>query len=255
MNPNPEKMTLLKWMTRNTRLSRRKAFEAIVSGQVKVEGTVVTDTTFPLGSSARRVTLNGKPVRRTFPPPVYLLLYKPKGVVTSASDPQGRATVLDLVKKNRIPIFPVGRLDIMTEGLLLLTNDGPLAHALTHPSYSVPRTYHVKLKGTVPPQVFKTLRSGALKLDGKPIRPVEVQILKTLRRNTWLTVTLREGRTREIRRIFAIFNLPVLNLIRVRYGPLSLKGLQPGQRRYLTEKEIRRLKQIEKEGSHGPQTR
>ncbi len=251
----PEKITLLKWMTRHTRLSRRKAFQAIVSGQVRVDGTVVTDTTLPLAPSARSVTLNGKPMRNTPLPSVYLLLYKPKGVVTSTSDPEGRPTVLDLVKKNRIPVFPVGRLDIMTEGVLLLTNDGPLAHALTHPRYSIPRTYHVKLKGTVPSPVFKALRSGSVKLDGKPIRPVEVNILKTLKKNTWLTVTLREGRTREIRRLFAIFKLPVLNLIRVRYGPLSLKGLKPGQWRLLSEKEIRRLKQIEREGYHDPQTR
>lgn len=250
MNQKLENISLLKWITHNTRLSRRKAFDAIVTGQVRVDGMVVSDTAYPISPTHRSVTLNGKPVRKTTPPLVYILLHKPKGVVTSTSDPNNRTTVLDLVKKNRIPVFPVGRLDIMTQGVILLTNDGPLAHRLIHPRYSVPRTYHVKIKGRIPLPVFKALRSGSIRLDGKPLRPADVEILKSLKKNTWLTITLREGRTREIRRVFALFNLPVLNLIRVRFGPLGIKGLQPGQWRHLTEKEIRHLKKIGREESH-----
>jgi len=160
MNQKNEPISLLKWITRHTRLSRRKAFEAIVGGEVQVDGKVITDTAHPLSPSARSVTLRGKPVRQTPPPPVYILLHKPRGVVTSTSDPEGRTTVLDLVRKNRVPVFPVGRLDIMTQGLILLTNDGPLANKLVPPRYSVPRTYHVKVKGRVPSPVFKALRTA-----------------------------------------------------------------------------------------------
>ena len=246
MRQNKQGIPLLKWITQNTHLSRRKAFQAIVTGQVKVDGKAVSDTGFTVTPALGRITLKGKAVRKTPPPPVYIILHKPKGVVTSTSDPEGRTTVLDLAKKIRTSVFPVGRLDIMTQGLLLLTNDGSLAHTLMHPRFSVPRTYHVKVKGKVSPKVFAALRAGALKLDGKPIRPVDIEVLKPLKKNTWLKVTIREGRTREVRRMFTRFDIPVLNLIRVRFGPLTFKGLKPGQWRLLTEREIWQLKQIEK---------
>ncbi len=248
MNQNSQGTPLLKWLAQHTGLSRRRAFQAIVDGMVKVNGVTVSNTGFLVSPDLGHITLGGKPVRKVPFAPTYILLHKPKGIVTSVTDPEGRKTVLDLIKKVRVPLFPVGRLDIMTQGVLLLTNDGPLAHALMHPKYSVPRTYHVKVKGKVPPEVFETLRAGRLRLDGKPIRPVELAILKPLQKNTWLTVTIREGRTREVRRIFGRFHIPVLNLIRIRYGPLSLKGLPPGRWRPLTEKEIRVLKQIETRG-------
>ncbi len=245
MTRNDPGTPLLKWITRHTPLSRRKAFQAIVSGEVRVDGVPVSDTGFVIRDT-HRVTIQGKPARKTAPPPAYILLYKPKGVVTSTADPTGRPTVLDLVKKARVPLFPVGRLDIMTQGILLLTNDGALGNVLTHPRYAIPRTYHVKLKGKVPHEVLETLRRGKLRLDGKPIRPVEVEIIKSLQKNTWLKVTITEGRNREVRRMFERFNIPVLNLIRVRFGPLTLKGLRPGQWRPLTEKEISQLKRLEK---------
>lgn len=241
-----KKIPILKWLTLSTRLSRRKAFDAIVSGKVKVNGQIVTDVKTPIDPERDHVLLNGKHLRKGSPAPIYILLHKPKGVVTTTEDAEGRTTVLDLVRKIKTPVFPVGRLDIMTEGLLLLTNDGPLANALLHPKYGVPRTYHVKVKGKIPQKVFAILKKGELKLDGKLIRPVSVEVLKSLEKNTWLKVTLREGRNREVRRIFANLNLPVLNLLRVGFGPLTIKGLPPGQWRMLTEKEISRLKQTVK---------
>ncbi len=244
-------LPLLKWLTLTTRLSRRKAFDAITSGKVRVNGAVVTDAKHAIDPDKDHISLNGKHLRKGLPAPMYILLYKPKGVVTTAEDAEGRPTVLDLTRKIKTPIFPVGRLDIMTEGLLLLTNDGPLANALLHPRFGVPRTYHVKVKGRVPPKAFDLLRKGAMNLDGRPIRPVNVDILKSLEKNTWLKVTLREGRNREVRRLFAKLNLPVLNLVRVGFGPLTIKGLAPGQWRALTEKEVQRLKQAAKLNQEG----
>ena len=239
-----ETLPLLKWIQLNSSLSRRKAFEAIVGGQVKVNNRVVSDTRFAITPRIDRVIVQGKLLKAKNPHMVYsyILFYKPKGVVTSMSDPEGRTTVADFVKKLKIPIFPVGRLDIMTEGLLLLTNDGPLANRLLHPSFSVPRVYHVKIKGKVSPGALAPLLKGTLRLDGKPIRPVEIETLRTLKKNTWLKVTVREGRKREIRRMFDRLNIPVLNLIRVGFGPLKLQGVESGHWRELTEREIKRLK-------------
>jgi 23S rRNA pseudouridine2605 synthase len=237
-------ITLLKWLQLNSNLSRRKAFEAIVEGQVRVNTRIINDTHFVLSPGTDTVVLRGKRLKAKNPHAIhaYILFYKPKGIVTSMSDPQGRTTVADFLKKIKTPIFPVGRLDIMTEGLLLLTNDGILANRLLHPSFSVPRFYHVKIKGKISPEALVPLRKGAVKLDGKPIRPVEVETFKTLKKNTWLKVTVREGRKREIRRMFDKLGIPVLNLIRVGFGPLKLQGLEPGHWRELTEREIKRLK-------------
>jgi len=242
----------LKWLTLSTRLSRRKAFDAIVSGKVKVNGTIVTNIRLQINPVEDMITLQGKSLKKGCPALIYILLHKPKGVVTTMEDTEGRTTVLDLVRKIKTPVFPVGRLDIMTQGLLLLTNDGSLANALLHPKYGIPRTYHVKIKGKIPKNAFTILNKGDLKLDGKSIRPVELNVLKSLEKNTWVRVTLREGRNREVRRIFAKLNLPVLNLIRVGFGPLTLTGVPQGQWRLLTEKEINRLKQITNRTGEGP---
>ena len=244
MNPAEKNLPILKWLTLTTRLSRRKAFDAIVSGRVKIDGVVVTDVKRPVAPEKDRVFLDGKPLRQGSPAPIYILLHKPRGVVTTTKDTEGRATVLDLIRKIKTPVFPVGRLDIMTEGLLLLTNDGPLANTLLHPRYGVPRTYHVKVKGRIPPKAFAVLKKGEIRLDGRPVRPVSAEVLKSLEKNTWLKVTLREGKNREVRRIFAKLGLPVLGLVRVGFGPLSLNGLAPGQWRLLTEKEVSRLRNI-----------
>lgn len=244
MSPDKKRLSLLKLITQSTRLSRRKSFQAIVSGQVKINGSTVTDTGFLIDTDKEMVTINGKLVFRTPPNPLYILLHKPKGVISSVYDPEGRTTVIDLVRKIKTPLFPVGRLDIMTQGLLLLTNDGYLANALLHPSYSVPRVYHVKVKGRVPQGVFTILNKGTIKLDGRRIRPVETEVLRSLKKNTWLKVTTREGRTHEVMRMFAKLHVPVLNLIRVGFGPLTYKGLQPGQWRILMEGELRQLKRM-----------
>jgi len=253
MIPSDKRFTLLKWLTRNTHFSRRKSFDAIVSGQVKINGVVTRDTGVTIHPANDNITINGKLLRKSPPALIYILLNKPKGVVTSIHDPEGRTTVIDLIKKIKTPVFPVGRLDIMTEGILLLTNDGTLANTLLHPRFSVPRTYHAKVKGKVFPEVFEHLRRGTIKLDGRPIRPIEIETLKSLKKNSWLKVTIREGRNREVRRMLGKLNLPVLNLIRVGFGPLNCNGLKPGQWRQLTETEVRRLQEINrfKKGKFG----
>jgi pseudouridine synthase len=170
------------------------------------------------------------------------LLYKPVGVVSTLKDPQGRPTVRELLKGVRERVFPVGRLDYHSAGLLLLTNDGELAERLLHPRSQVPRTYHVKITGHPAPQALRALRSGVQLKDGTVAAPVQVRVLRTSEKKTWLEMTLREGRNREVRRMWEAMGYEVEKLIRVRFGPLVLAGLPPGGYRPLQPAEIRALK-------------
>jgi 23S rRNA pseudouridine2605 synthase len=165
-------------------------------------------------------------------------------VVSTLKDPQGRPTVRDLLRGVRERVFPVGRLDYDSAGLLLLTNDGELTQRLLHPRYQIPRTYHVKITGILSPEALKSLRSGVRLDDETFTSPAQVRVLRTSERKTWLEMTLREGQNREVRRMCEAVGHRVEKLVRVRFGPLVLNDLAPGSYRQLTLAEIRSLKRV-----------
>jgi 23S rRNA pseudouridine2605 synthase len=178
---------------------------------------------------------------------VYVLLHKPAGVVTTASDPQGRQTTLDLLPPSlrNERVFPVGRLDLDSEGLLLMTNDGAFALRLTHPRYEQEKEYHALVRGRPTSDALEPLRRGVL-LPGetRPTAPAEVRLLRAApgpERSSWLSITLHEGRKRQVRRMLAAVGHPVLRLIRVRVGVLRLGDLPPGQWRLLSAAEVEKL--------------
>jgi 23S rRNA pseudouridine2605 synthase len=217
--------------------SRRGADGLIAAGRVAVDGVVAEP-----GVQVRpgqQVTVDGTPVG-TAERPVYLMLHKPTGVVTTARDERGRATVLDLVKV-RQRVFPVGRLDLTTTGLLLLTNDGELAARLTHPRHGVPKTYHALVSGFPDAGVLRKLREG-VELDDGRTSPAEVRAIGRDPSGLALEIVLREGRTRQVRRMCEAVGHPVRRLRRVAYGPLRLGQLAPGAFRRLTTREVTALR-------------
>jgi 23S rRNA pseudouridine2605 synthase len=188
-----------------------------------------------------RITVDGRLVRSSARRPLYILLNKPAGVVTTASDPQGRPTVRDLLGGLRERVFPVGRLDYHSAGLLLLTNDGELALRLTHPRYGVRKTYRVKVKGELSELSLRRLREGVSLPEGRTA-PAEVRVVETSERKTWLEMTISEGKRRQIRRMCEAVGLLVEKLVRIRLGPLKLGKLPPGHYRQLTDEELNKLR-------------
>lgn len=216
--------------------SRRGADVLIAEGRVLVEGAVAVP-----GSQVRpgaRVTVDGQPL--TTQNLVYLMLNKPAGVVTTASDPQGRMTVLDLIDTAE-RVVPVGRLDALTTGLLLLTNDGALAHRLAHPSVGVSKTYRVVVRG-VPGQAALRRLARGVELDDGRTRPAEVRVARVRSGGAELELTIKEGRNRQVRRMCAAVGYPVLELERVAYGPVRLGRLQLGASRVLKSTELGALR-------------
>lgn len=217
--------------------SRRSCEELIAAGRVTVDGRVVQ-----LGAKAdparQIITVDGERVH-TNQNLVYLLLNKPVDVVTTASDPQGRRTVMDLVPPNP-RVYPVGRLDRDTEGLLILTNDGELANRLTHPRYEIEKTYVAQVRGPVKRQAVRTLLDG-VELDDGPARARSVRVLGTAEDRTLVEIVLAEGRKREVRRMLAAAGIPLERLARVKVGPLGLGEIGPGKVRPLTGAEVRAL--------------
>jgi len=223
--------------------SRRKAEELITSGRVQVNGTVVTELGTKADPDVDHVRVNGK-LLQSEQRHVYLLLNKPKGYVTTVSDPEKRPTVMDLVRGIKGRVYPVGRLDYASEGLLLLTNDGELANRLMKAASHVPKTYLVKVAGTPKEESLAKLRAGvSIATDeGRRVRtsPAAVRVVKEAA-NPWYEITLIEGRNRQIRRMFEAVGHHVEKIKRVRYGPLTL-DVPPGEFRQLTLKEVQRLK-------------
>lgn len=173
---------------------------------------------------------------------MYVLFYKPKNVVTTLSDPEDRTTVMDLVGLSKPRLFPVGRLDYDAEGLILLTNDGDLAHQLAHPSREVPRTYWVKIKGKPEKEEMQKLSRG-IRLEDGITAPCGIKPLRETEGNTWVEMVLREGRNRQVKRMWEKFGYLVLKLKRVAFGGLKLGTLEPGEYRLLRPEEVRKLKE------------
>jgi 23S rRNA pseudouridine2605 synthase len=220
--------------------SRRRAEELIVAGRVRVNGSVAT-----LGQTAEpttdRIEVDGKIITiQNKPEPVYLLLNKPVGIVSTCVDPQGRSTVLDLLPaqiRECEGIHPVGRLDIDSSGALLLTNDGNLTFGLTHPSHSISKTYLVWVRGNTSREVLNAWRDG-IDLDGQHTLPALVTVIKQSNNRTLLKIVLREGRNRQIRRVASQLGHPVLDLHRTRIGDISIEGDSFGDRLDRTALEV-----------------
>lgn len=221
--------------------SRRAAEEMIARGRVRVNGITVTSPGTKVEPEIDLVEVDNKRIN-SLTDKFYLLLYKPVGYLTSLHDPWGRPTVGELVKDAGVRVFPVGRLDLDTSGVLLLTNDGELAYRLTHPSFAVPKEYLARVRGLPPPPVLERLIKGVLLEDGLTA-PAKVSLIKTGRASALLSLNIHEGRNRQVRRMLAVVGHPVLSLKRVRFGPLMLTGLQPGEWRRLRKEEVRALRE------------
>lgn len=193
------------------------------------------------------ITFDGRPVGAR-DATTYLLLHKPPGYVTSLKDPEGRPVVVDLLPAGTPRLFPVGRLDYDAEGLLLLTNDGDLANRLLHPRYEIPRVYEVEVEGRVAPPDLARWRRGVSLPDG-PAVPSAVRLLRSGGRTTWLEVTFREGRYREVKRYCTALGHPVVRLRRIQFGPLRLSSLPVGRTRPLTARELVDLENLRRPGA------
>ncbi|MHB1846245.1 MAG: pseudouridine synthase [Deltaproteobacteria bacterium] len=235
--------------------SRRAAERLIAEGRVAVNGAVVREAGTQIDAAVDRVEVDGRPVALAAPVPRMFVVYKPVWMVTTWSDPQGRPTVRELVQELELRLFPVGRLDFDAEGLLLLTNDGPLAHRLMHPRYQVRRTYLVRVRGQPGPQTLARLRAG-LELEDGPARPLEVVALShptaEAEGDRWLRVALAEGRNHLVKRLLAAVGHPVMRLVRAEYGGVTLGRLRPGERRELPPDELSALHAATETPAIGP---
>ena len=221
--------------------SRRACEELVAAGRVTVDGRAVTELGAKADPETQEVRLDGRRVRSESLQ--YWMLNKPKGVVCTHDDPAGRSRPLDFIPDAQARLFPVGRLDADSKGLLLLTNDGALANRLTHPRYEVPKTYQATVAGRITGKEVQRLLKGVHLAEAKTGRP-KVKVLKRSRSRSLIQVTIFEGRNRQVRRMLARLGHPVRELVRTRIGRLSLRGLGPGRARRLTPAEVEYLKEL-----------
>lgn len=220
--------------------SRRKAEELILEGSVTVNGQVVRELGTKADPEKDAIKVKGKLIHRS-QKKTYIVLHKPRGYITSMSDPQGRPVVTDLLRGVKARVYPVGRLDYESEGLLILTDDGDLAHTLMHPSNEIPKTYVAKVKGVLEDKEVGRLEKG-IRLREGVTAPAVVKRIKKTDSNSWIEITVHEGRYRQVRRMLDEVRHSVLRLIRIRYGPIELGDIPPGKYRHLTPEEIKRLR-------------
>ncbi len=252
----PEKERLQKILAAAGLGSRRACEEIILQGRVTVNGQVAQ-----LGQSADpvrdRIAVDGKLVRPK-KQHTYIALYKPVGVVSTARDEEARQAVVDLVQPalekergEKVRLYPVGRLDLLSEGLVLLTDDGELAQLLMHPRYEHTKEYNVAVSGSPSEATLQRWRDGVELEDGMTA-PAEVTVLRREGGRTWLDIVMHEGRNREIRRVAELLGHPATLLIRVRIGPVELGTLRPGEWRYLAGAELKELRQLKRQAGAGP---
>jgi 23S rRNA pseudouridine2605 synthase len=217
--------------------SRRRAEELIRQGKVRVDGRIVTEMGTKVDSETQNIECDGVAlVSRE--EKVYILLHKPTGYLSTVDDPQGRPIVTDLLKNIKERVYPVGRLDLNTEGALLLTNDGELSQKILHPSHEVNKTYVAKVKGVPGKKKLDALSKG-IELEGRKTWPARIKVLKTEAQSTVIQIIIHEGRKRQVRKMFEAIGHPVLALKRTAYGQLELGGLGPGKYRFLTPRDIK----------------
>jgi 23S rRNA pseudouridine2605 synthase len=233
-------MRINRYIASTGEISRRKADELLGEGRVCINGRRASlgDTVDP---QTDRITVDGMPVspQKT----VYLAMYKPRNVVTTLHDPQGRPCIRDYISPEYVGVFPIGRLDFDAEGLLLLTNDGSLAHHLHHPSFNVPKTYVVEVAPQAEEGQLQKMRDGVV-LDGKPTRPAQIEMESTGPKGSTLRITLKQGLKNQIKRMALAVGLQVTAIKRISMGPVTVEGIRPGEIRELKPLEIQKLHKI-----------
>ena len=247
MSEESGRMRLNKALAHAGLCARRKADELIFAGAVRVNGEVVIEPGRQVDPEQDAIEVNGVPLTASGGERCYLALHKPVQVVSTARDPEGRTTVLDLVPeawRNR-RLYPVGRLDYFSEGLILLTDDGELANQLAHPRHHLPRRYEVLVRGAAPETALAAMRRGMTLSEGERLARVEVEA-RPQSKDTLLTMTLHQGLNRQIRRMCRDLKLTILRLVRVALGPLELGELASGAVRELTDKELKALRRTVK---------
>lgn len=235
-------MRLQKYLALSGVASRRNSEKLIAQGHVAVNGVVITEMGVQVDETADKITVDGALIHLE-EEKHYIAYYKPVGEVTTVSDPEGRATVMDKFRDYPVRLYPVGRLDFDSEGLLLLTNDGDMMNSLLHPSHEVNKTYLAKVSNRVEEESIRRLRAG-VQLDGRLTSPAQVRLVRYEAFDTILLVTIHEGRYRQVRRMFEAVGHQVVQLKRVGFGPIQLGDLPRGTWRSLTPNEIRKLKEL-----------
>lgn len=234
---SPGQIRLQKYISDCGVTSRRKAEGFIVQGRVEVNGKVVTELGVKVDPYNDIIMVDGHLADLSAVEPIYLMLHKPRGFVTTLNDPEGRETVMNLVKEISERIYPVGRLDYLSEGLLLMTNDGEFANMIMHPKFNVTKVYEVKVFGSVTETIINKLKAGAYLEEGF-VKPSSVRVIKQLPTKTWIEFRLNEGRNREIRRLCEAVGLTVDKLKRLAIGGLSIEGVAPGNFRIMSKAQM-----------------
>ena len=230
---------LQKLLSRAGIASRREAEKIILEGRVTVDGKIISELGAKADPNLNKICVDGKIL--TFDAEkIYLLLNKPKNFLSTVKDDRGRRTVLDLVKEISAKIYPVGRLDFDSEGLILLTNDGELTNALLHPKFKIEKTYRAKISGELTEEKIKKLRAGVELEDGLTA-PAEVSVISLEKNSATVEITIHEGKNRQVRRMFAAVGCEVKKLTRIKFAGLTLQGVERGKFRRLTFDEVKKL--------------
>lgn len=233
---------LQKYLSQAGVASRRASEDIILQGRVKVNGKIINKLGTKVDPNKDQIEVDGKTCQIKTRS-IYIIMNKPTGILTTVKDPLRRPTVIDLLEGVDARVFPVGRLDKETEGLLLLTNDGEVTYRLTHPKYEIVKTYLAQVKGVIGNEEIKVLEKGVVLEDGFTA-PAQVKILNNFNNSTIIEMKIHEGRKRQIRRMCSAIGHPVMHLKRTRIGSLSLKGLKSGEWRFLNPKEIKYIKNL-----------